>query len=184
MISNQYQIQPSFQGNLLKEGVKLPQKKFNEVAKIFAEKTKGMPDLTLYDQGGRDVFGNKICHLTYALHSKDALKGGSRALMYTEVFKQMFRDYSPTKIAEDLANIVKEFAREKRHKELDKELAILYNKMNNIKNQLKKTSELADKNRLEVMLNETEQAIDETEIKMMEQIKYTKYNGLWDVYLG
>ena len=34
------------------------------------------------------------------------------------------------------------------------------------------------------MLNETEQAIDETEIKIMEQIKYTKYDGLWDVYLG
>jgi len=181
MISNQYQIQPSFQGNLLKEGVKLPQKKFNEVAKIFAEKTQGMPDLTLLGYSGRD--DNKFYHLTYALHSKDALKGGSKALMHTGKFKQMFRDCSPTKIAEDLANIVKEFAREKRYQELDKELDTLYGKMNNIRSQLKNITNLAEKDSLRALLKETEQAIDETEVKI-EQIKHTRYNGLWDVYLG
>ena len=47
MISNQYQNRIQFQGNLLKAGIKLPQKKFNEVAKIYAEKTNGMSDLIL-----------------------------------------------------------------------------------------------------------------------------------------
>ena len=40
MISNQYQVQPNFQGNLSKEGLKISQKKFDEVAKIYAKKTK------------------------------------------------------------------------------------------------------------------------------------------------
>ena len=151
MILNQYQIQPNFQGNLLKEGLKLPQKKFNEVAKLYAEQTKGMPDLFLL--GYKDS--------TTASYSKDAIENCKPlATIETEILQNKFKDYSPIKIVKELVKIAKEFEASKKYDTLEKELDSLYADMNNIRTQLKNTSDPVEKNQLRISLKKIELDID------------------------
>lgn len=174
MISNQYQIQPNFRGNLLKEGLKFPQKKFNEVAKIYAEKTKGMPDLHLH--GMQLYMDGHFYHSTYAIHSiEDIDKSGCRALIKTGDLKQMFKDYSPVKMAEELANITRKFAAFKKLDNLDKELDSLYAKRNNIESQIKNSTNFAEKDDLQVLLDKIERNIEYKE----EKVKNIKHKYIY-----
>ena len=103
MISTQYQNQTNFQGNLLKTGVNLPERKFKKVAEIFAKKTEGLPDIVL--TGVREHDNNGLFY-----HSTDVvIKGEDEASILTHNLKSMFKNCSPRKIAKELVNLLRIF---------------------------------------------------------------------------
>ena len=101
-ISNQYQT--NFQGNLYKTGLKLPQKKFNEVARIFEQKTKGLPDVTLEGKrnNNNDFFGLFYYTVDYSV---DGVKKIGEA--FRPQFDEFFAQSAPKQIANKLANVIK-----------------------------------------------------------------------------
>jgi hypothetical protein len=151
MISNQYQNQPNFNGNLLKEGIRLPQKKFNEVAKIYAAKTKGMPDLTLKGIRSNSDFDGYFFHSTHAI-----MNGEDVASIVTGTLKSMFKDCSAKKTAREFVNITKGIASLKQEAKLVNEIADLQGRLQNLKLQIKHTENAISKKRLKVLLDRME----------------------------
>ena len=135
MISNQYQNQLSFQGNLLKKGINIPEKKFKEVAKIYAEKTKGKPDLILVGSTENEIFSGKFCHFTTVYRGKDDI-----ADIATISLKEMFRLFPSKKMADELVNV-------SRKTDLEDDAAILKRKIDNTKHRLKAVEVQIEKNK-------------------------------------
>ena len=148
MISNQYQIQPSFQGNLLKKGLKLPQKKFNEVAKIYAEQTKGLPDLTLIGKTQNNDFNGQFYHATSVI-----IDGNDVASIITKDLKSMFKKLSTEKMAKELVNVTKISESIEKAFSLNKEIDKLKGKIESTRNQLKHTSDPLSAKRLQVLVD-------------------------------
>ena len=135
MISNQYQNQLSFQGNLLKKGINIPEKKFKEVAKIYAEKTKGKPDLILVGSTENEIFSGKFFHFTTVYRGKDDI-----ADIATISLKEMFRLFPSKKMADELVNV-------SRKTDLEDDAAILKRKIDNTKHRLKAVEVQIEKNK-------------------------------------
>ncbi len=99
MILNQYHNQLNFQGGLYYKGGKLPKKKFKEVAKIFAEKSIGKPDLTLSERLAIGDAGH-LYHATDVIIQRTEV-----ASISSDSLKSMFEKISPTKLATELINL-------------------------------------------------------------------------------
>lgn len=91
--------QPNFQGNLYRVGVKLPKKKFDEVAKLFAQKTEGFPDAVLVEETFKSIEGDMV--KSTCLTSSNNLFD---VAILTSDFNEKFNKYAPKTIANELAN--------------------------------------------------------------------------------
>ena len=151
MISNQYQIQPNFQGNLLKQGLRLPEEKFNEVAKLYAEQTKGLPDLTLIGKTQNGDWSGRFYHETSAY-----INGDDVAIILTKSLKSMFEKFSAKKMAKELANVTKISESKDKASSLNKEICNLKGKIKNTKIKLKNTSDPISAKRLQVLIDNME----------------------------
>lgn len=174
MISNQYQIQPNFQGNLVKEGLKLPKKKFNEVAKLYAGK-KDLPDLKLSGMQNNSDSSGRFFHTTSVyLGNKDI------ASIITGSFKRMFKDCSPKEIVKELINVTKRYAQNKELYQLKGDIKSLQAKIRNMNKQLKYTTEPVSKKSLQIICDRMEQTLKRKEEKL-ETLKrsLSKISGEW-----
>lgn len=172
MISNQYQNQTNFQGNLLKTGIKLPQKKFNEVAKIFSERTFGKPDLTLLGRREQNEQGRFY-------HSIDAvINGNDVTSIPTKSFKSMFEYLSPKKIAEELINLSRKFDSKDKAYLLKKEINDAQKRLIGIKFQLEHISKPDVVKRLQTIISRMEASIAQKE-KQYARIKPADISGEW-----
>ena len=161
------QTSVSFKGNLLKEGLKLPQKKFNEVAKLYAEQTKGLPDLKLIGKRYNNMMDGFFYHAT------QAFMGNNVATIDTGSFKNMFKDYSPKRIAEELINITKEFVKNQQFNKYTEEIDGLYTKLYSTERKLKQATDSVDKNRLQALCEKIERTIEHKE-EMIGDIKRSR----------
>ena len=118
--------QQSFQGRLLVDGVKLPKRKLAQVAQIFEEKTKGLPDATLIGKRRNSIDGT-FYHTTNFIQ-----QGNDFAAILTGEFKELFKKLSPKQIATGLANMSKAVAKEEQAIALEKEIQSLKIKRKNL----------------------------------------------------
>ena len=118
--------QQSFQGRLLVDGVKLPKRKLAQVAQIFEEKTKGLPDATLIGKRRNSIDGT-FYHTTNFIQ-----QGNDFAAILTGEFKELFKKLSPKQIATGLANMSKAVAKEEQASALQKEIKSLKLKRENL----------------------------------------------------
>ena len=140
MISNQYQNQMSFQGNLIKKGLRLPNQKFNEVAKLYQERTAGKPDLLLWGRTEQNESG-KFFHSVTVYRGKEDI-----ADIFTADLKYMFKKLSPKKLADELVNLSKKAEADNKageikllHKEWKRQLPLIkknLQKLNNLQFQV------------------------------------------------
>jgi len=174
MISTQYQNQPNFQGNLLKSGIKLPQKKFSEVAKIYAEKTTGTPDLML---AGRLENGYK----GYFYHATDAVMNGEDvATILTSSLQSMFKNLSPKRIAEELINLTRKVDYADKANVLRREINDTQKRLINVKFKLERTQSPTEAKRLQTLIDRMEATIAKKE-NQYEKIKPNEISGEWSI---
>lgn len=174
MISNQYRNQVNFQGNLLKQGINLPEKAFNEVAKIYAEKTKGKPDLSLVGRMEHNTAG-QFYHATTAYRGSDDI-----ADILSSSLKEMFEKVSPKKIAEELVNISRKADPEDKANILKKEINDTKKRLMTVKLQLKQNQPTEVEKKLKVLQNRMEASIASKQ-KQYEKIKPTEPSWEWCV---
>lgn len=172
MISNQYQNQVSFKGNLLKQGINLPEKAFSEAAKIYAEKTKGKPDLTLIGRMEHNDAG-QFYHATTVYRGNDDI-----ADILSSSLKDMFARVSPKKIAEDLVNISRKADPEDKANILKKEINDTKKRLMTIKLQLEQNQPADVEKNLKVIKSRMEASIAAKE-KQYEKIKPTEPSWEW-----
>lgn len=92
--------QPNFQGNLYKAGVKISERKFKQVAELFAQKTEGMPDMTLVTLRNNSDSDGRFYHTVEVM-----VNGNSVANIIAGTFKNMFNALSPKKMVAELINV-------------------------------------------------------------------------------
>lgn len=103
-ISNQYQT--SFEANLYKSGLKVSEKKFREVARIFAEKTKNKPDIPNITLVGKINNSDSDGRFYHTVEMMTDYYDFSVANIVTSFFKDyIFNVLSPKKIAGELINV-------------------------------------------------------------------------------
>ena len=166
MISNQYQI--NFKGNLIKKGIVIPEKKFNEVAQIYKKQTKGLPDLTLSGKRENDDWDGQFIHLTNAI-----INGEEFEVLSTGALKRAFKEFSPKAVAKELVNITKRYITKEKASHLSAEIESLKYKIENIGIQLKHTKDAKYSNRLKVIserMNTTLTKKEEEYAKLKEDI--------------
>lgn len=172
MILNQYQNRTQFQGNLLKAGIKLPQKKFNEVAKIYAEKTNGMSDLILLGRLEHNAEGRFY-------HSTDAIINGEEvASIVTKSLKSMFKNLSPKKIAEELVNLTKKFDPKDKANILKREINDAQRKLIGLKFKLEHLSKPEDIKIAKALIERMEACVSKKE-KQYNKIKPNSISDEW-----
>ena len=87
----------NFKGALFYEGMQtFDQKKLKLVAKIFEQKTQGLPDATLRGELKSNCTSKPVHHTTFSIYDKDF------ASIYTLTFRAMFNRNTPEKIADKL----------------------------------------------------------------------------------
>jgi len=172
MISNQYQNQMSFQGNLLKQGIKLPEKKFREVAKIYAEKTEGKPDLTLVGHIENSDFDGQFYHSTTVFRGNNDI-----ASMLTRSLKNMF-DLPSKKVAEELINLSRKFDPEDKANILKKEINDTKKRLMTVKLQLEQNQTEAVAKNLRVIAQRMDESIA-TKQKMLAKVEIPPVSGEW-----
>ena len=174
MISNQYQNQPTFQGNLLAEGLKLPKRKFNEVAKIYSQRTAGKPDLILSGKRQQNELG-RFYHATDALFN-----GKDIATILTSTLKNMFETLSPKKMAAELVNLSMKFDPAYKANILRKEINDTKRRLLNIKFRIEHSQSPAATNRLQALAEIMERTIAKKE-KQLAKFKPLEVSGDWHI---
>ena len=141
--------QPNFQGRLIVTGIKLPKRKLAQVARIFEEKTQGLPDVVIQGETAKSSKG-KFYHITNFIlrrglnniievknkSSKNASKstlefvGGTKyGKMLTTDFKETFHLMSAQEFATELVKTTKwangKYEREESIRNLEKKLTKL-----------------------------------------------------------
>lgn len=172
MISNQYQNQPNFQGKLIKTGIKLPQKKFNEVAKIFEQKTAGKSDMILAGRQARNDLGRFYHNTDAIIDSEDV------ASIVTKSIKTMFKKSSPKKIAEELINLLRRFDPKDKALILSKEINAARKRLLAIKCQLEFTQNTDAVKRLQSVIERMEASITKKEAQYA-KIKPARISDEW-----
>ena len=165
-ISQPYQ--QNFQGNLLYEGMKtFDQKKLRQIAKIFKQKTEGLPDATLRGELKSNGASKKGHYTIFSIYDKDF------ASLYTLKFRTMFNRNTPEKIADKFVK----FARAA-HKEYKKEMTLKeIERLESTKNQLlAQAQEHKTKKGREKLVESCETRAQRLENKIGRQIK--KYNKM------
>ncbi|MBR1460302.1 hypothetical protein IJ596_01525 [bacterium] len=103
-ISQPYQ--QNFQGNLLYEGMKtFDQKKLRQIAKIFKQKTEGLPDATLRGEL-KNINGKKYHYTIFNMYDIDY------ASQFTLKFRTKFNRNTPEKIADAFVELANKAHRE------------------------------------------------------------------------
>ena len=129
-INNPVKIQQNYQGSLRAYNLQLPAQKLAEVQRLFQTKTKGLPDVTLYNECPKDQL-EQYEHTTYFILEKGFEKiitlgnragnsstkgtkpfekyilGTTHGTIATKNIQKMFKSLSADEIATELANITK-----------------------------------------------------------------------------
>lgn len=192
-INNPVQIQPNFQGSLRAYNLQLPAQKLAEVQRLFQTKTKGLPDVTLYNECPKAQL-EQYEHTTYFILEKGFEKiitlgnraensstkgtkpfekyilGTTHGTIATKNIQKMFKSLSADEIATELANITK-WAN---HKEKIKELKIKLIESNIFYNQIVKEFDKmknSDKTRYAIAYKTNEKIAKRNTEKIQEKIK-------------
>ena len=174
MISNQYQNKLSFQGNLLKSGINLPEEKFKEVARLYAQKTAGKPDLTLIGRMEHNDAGQFYHATTVYRDNRDI------ADILSSSLRDMFERVSPKKIVEELVNISRKADPEDKANILKKEINATRKSLMTVKLQLEQDQPADVQRKLQVLKNRMEASIAAKE-KQYARIRPTEPSCDWCV---
>ena len=174
MISNQYQNNLSFQGNLLKKGISIPEKKFKEVAKLYAEKTEGKPDLLLKGHTEHNDSG-KFFHSVTVYRGKEDI-----ADIFTADLKYMFKKFSPKKLANELVNLSKKAEADDKAGEIRGKIIETESRLDSVKLKLKQNQPEEVARNLRVIAERMEATIATNKEKLA-KIKQPVVSGSWIV---
>lgn len=172
MISNQCQNQMSFQGNLLRKGLRLPNQKFKEVAKLYAERTEGKPDLLLWGRTENNTEG-KFYHAVTVFRGKDDI-----ADIFTPDIKDMFKRLSPKKMADELVNLSKRAEANEKAGEIRGKIMETENRLKSVKSKLKQNPPENVAKNLKVIAERMEATIEANK-KKLAKVKVPTVSGDW-----
>ena len=172
MISNQYQNQMSFQGNLIKKGLRLPNQKFNEVAKLYQERTAGKPDLLLWGRTEQNESG-KFFHSVTVYRGKEDI-----ADIFTADLKYMFKKLSPKKLADELVNLSKKAEADNKAGEIRGRIIETESRLDSVKLKLKQNQPEEVARNLRIIAQRMEATIATNKEKLA-KIKQPAVSGDW-----
>lgn len=172
MISNQYQNQMSFQGNLLRKGLRLPNQKFREVARLYAERTEGKPDLLLWGRTQNNTEG-KFYHAVTVFRGKDDI-----ADIFTPDIKAMFKKLSPKKMADELVNLSRKADSQDEIAMLRGKINETQHRLNSVKSKLKQNQPENVAKNLRVIAERMEATIEANK-KKLAKVKAPAVSGDW-----
>ena len=172
MISNQYQNQMSFQGNLLKKGLNLPNQKFREVAQLYAQRTEGKPDLLLWGRTEQNESG-KFFHSVTVYRGKEDI-----ADIFTADLKYMFKKLSPKKLADELVNLSKKAEADNKAGEIRGRIIETESRLDSVKLKLKQNQPEEVARNLRIIAQRMEATIAANKEKLA-KIKQPVVSGDW-----
>lgn len=174
MISNQYQNQTSFQGNLLKKGLRLPNQKFRQVAEMYAQRTEGKPDLLLWGRTENNDAG-QFYHSVTVYRGKEDI-----ADIFTSDIKDMFKKLSPKKLADELVNLSRKADAQDEIAMLKGRISETQSRLNSVKLKLKQNPPEEAERNLQVIAQRMEASIEGNK-KRLAKIKIPAVSGEWIV---
>ena len=187
-VTNQNNFNQNFEGVLSKaRGFRLPKQKFEEVQRIYEQKSKGLPDIELgshYVQ--RDDGSTFRCADIMIGKDEDFMKGSESVSI--EKLRLMFKDLPADKIAKAFVDLAKRAKLMASKFELDWELSLLKPKIAGVRRQAEESAKLGHTiharrfdnfaNILEQRAAGLEKQIEETNNKLV-SIKISPYFDGW-----
>ena len=172
MISNQYHNQQSFNGHLLKAGIKLPAQKFEEVAELYSKRTPGKPDLVIVGHVGNGDKG-QFYHAATLFRGDEDIAG-----ILSSSLKNMFEKLSPKKMADELVNLSRKADPEDKANILLSQIHAIQKRLMTIKLQLEQNQPKDVQKNLNVIKSRMESTILAKQ-KQYDRIKPGEVSGEW-----